>query len=111
MAECHLNIRSQRGSRSCSVRVPEYPQKCPELIPTNSDIKSPIIIPIPGTKKEKYLDENINSVHVKLSDADVDDDEMDAEHPVVGSRVREALSRFLDAGQVVMLQGFLPKIA
>lgn len=31
--------------------------------------KSPIIIPIPGTKKEKYLDENINSVHVKLSDA------------------------------------------
>ena len=33
--------------------------------------KSPIIIPIPGTKKEKYLEENIKAGHVKLSDAEV----------------------------------------
>ncbi|SNX87277.1 probable Aldo-keto reductase yakc [NADP+] [Melanopsichium pennsylvanicum] len=35
--------------------------------------KSPIIIPIPGTKKEKYLEENIKAANVKLNDKEIDE--------------------------------------
>ena len=48
----------------------------------------------------RWIVDGVAHRKAELSDADVDDDEMDAEHPVVGSRLMEALSCFLDAGQV-----------
>ena len=35
--------------------------------------KSPIIIPIPGTKKEKYLEENSKAAHIQLSPEEIDE--------------------------------------
>ena len=50
------------------------------------------IVPIPGTKQEKYLLENIKAVDIKLSASDLASiDEAFQKHPVKGSRYPEEL--------------------
>jgi len=52
------------------------------------------IIPIPGTKKVKYLEDNVGSVEVVLSDADFA--ELSSIMPPQGSRYAESMMQFLN---------------
>jgi aryl-alcohol dehydrogenase-like predicted oxidoreductase len=52
------------------------------------------IIPIPGTKRRKYLEENVGAVNLTLSAADLNDIEaLLARFPNVGSRYPEAMAK------------------
>ncbi|ULT24214.1 hypothetical protein KUH03_35150 [Sphingobacterium sp. E70] len=45
------------------------------------------IIPIPGTKKRKYLEENVGAIEVQLSDSDLNAiEEILRKYPNVGAR-------------------------
>ena len=56
------------------------------------------IIPIPGTKKLKYLDENIDSMHVKLTSEEVAEIRQAVEGAEVhGPRYPEMMARSLFA--------------
>jgi aryl-alcohol dehydrogenase-like predicted oxidoreductase len=55
------------------------------------------IIPIPGTKRRKYLLENAGAVDVRLSDRDFEDiDSLHTKYPNVGDRYNESNYRFTD---------------
>jgi len=55
------------------------------------------IIPIPGTKRRKYLEENAGSVDVNLSDTDFKNiDELLAKYPNTGERYSEAQKKQVD---------------
>jgi len=55
------------------------------------------IIPIPGTKRRKYLEENAGSVDVDLSDTDFKNiDELLAKYPNTGERYSEAQKQQVD---------------
>lgn len=55
------------------------------------------IIPIPGTKKRKYLDENAGSVDVKLSGQNLEDIEaLLKRYPHTGARYNERFQQFVD---------------
>jgi aryl-alcohol dehydrogenase-like predicted oxidoreductase len=55
------------------------------------------IIPIPGVKRRKYLDENIDSVNVELTASDLKKiDEMARPDTVHGARYGESMMRLLD---------------
>jgi aryl-alcohol dehydrogenase-like predicted oxidoreductase len=55
------------------------------------------IIPIPGVKRRKYLDENIDSVNVELTASDLKKiDEMANPDTVHGARYGESMMRLLD---------------
>ncbi|MCO5585420.1 hypothetical protein L7F22_039353 [Adiantum nelumboides] len=58
--------------------------------------KSPLIIPIPGTKKSKYLKENIDAANVQLSKEDIKEiDGVINSFKVSGSRYPEAMAKVL----------------
>jgi aryl-alcohol dehydrogenase-like predicted oxidoreductase len=55
------------------------------------------IVPIPGTKRRKYLEENLGAVRVELSTADLE--RIDAAFPhdaAVGQRYRKLAMRAID---------------
>ncbi|MFD2573007.1 aldo/keto reductase [Spirosoma soli] len=55
------------------------------------------IIPIPGTKKRKYLEENAGAVDVSLSDADLSAiDELVARYPNTGERYSEGAMKLVN---------------
>lgn len=55
------------------------------------------IIPIPGTKKRKYLKDNAGSVEIKLSSQDLDDiDDVIQQFPNTGERYNEANWKMVD---------------
>jgi aryl-alcohol dehydrogenase-like predicted oxidoreductase len=55
------------------------------------------IIPIPGTKRRKYLQDNAGAVEISLEAADFQDiEDLLAEYPNVGDRYNEANNRFVD---------------
>ncbi|HEX8020173.1 aldo/keto reductase, partial [Mucilaginibacter sp.] len=55
------------------------------------------IIPIPGTKRRKYLLDNAGSVDVELTAADLQDIEtVLAKYPNTGDRYNEANYKFVD---------------
>jgi aryl-alcohol dehydrogenase-like predicted oxidoreductase len=55
------------------------------------------IIPIPGFKRRKYLDENIESVNVELNSSDLKRiNEMAHPDTVHGARYGESMMRLLD---------------
>jgi aryl-alcohol dehydrogenase-like predicted oxidoreductase len=57
------------------------------------------IIPIPGTKKRKYLEENAGSVDLSLSQDDLDEIEaLLKKYPDTGERYSEGQKKFLDKG-------------
>jgi aryl-alcohol dehydrogenase-like predicted oxidoreductase len=59
--------------------------------------QGPHIIPIPGTKRRKYLQDNAGSVDVTLTPADFQAIEaLLAKYPNVGDRYNEANNRFTD---------------
>ena len=54
-------------------------------------------IPIPGTKRRKYLQDNAGAVDISLTPADFQDiEDLLAEYPNVGDRYNEANNRFVD---------------
>lgn len=58
------------------------------------------IIPIPGTKKRKYLQENAASVDVQLSPQHLQDiDDLLLKYPDTGARYGENYQRFVDSGK------------
>lgn len=59
--------------------------------------QGPHVIPIPGTKRRKYLQDNAGAVDVQLEPADFQDIEtLLAKYPNVGDRYNEANKRFVD---------------
>lgn len=59
--------------------------------------QKPWIVPIPGTKAEGRLQENMSAAYVELSDGDCTElDRIMAEHPVSGARYSEATERMTD---------------
>ncbi len=59
--------------------------------------QGPHIIPIPGTKRRKYLQDNAGAVDVQLQPADFQDIEaLLAKYPNIGDRYNEANKRFVD---------------
>lgn len=52
------------------------------------------IVPIPGTKRRKYLEENLHAANVTLSDKDIQ--EMDTVPQVSGARYNEQLMKYID---------------
>jgi aryl-alcohol dehydrogenase-like predicted oxidoreductase len=55
------------------------------------------IIPIPGTKKQKYLEENAAAVDITLSDADIQDiEDILEKHPDTGQRYSEGAMRLVN---------------
>lgn len=55
------------------------------------------IIPIPGTKRRKYLQDNAGAVDISLEPVDFQDiEDLLAEYPNVGDRYNEANNRFVD---------------
>jgi aryl-alcohol dehydrogenase-like predicted oxidoreductase len=59
--------------------------------------QGPHIIPIPGTKRRKYLQDNAGSVDVTLTAADGEQiDALLAKYPNVGDRYNESNNRFVD---------------
>jgi len=58
------------------------------------------IIPIPGTKKRKYLEENAGSVDIQLSEETMNDIEgLLKKFPDIGERYNPASQRFVDKNQ------------
>ena len=59
--------------------------------------QKPFIVPIPGTKTENRLQENMSAAYVELSDADYSKlDEILKEHTVIGARYSEATESMTD---------------
>lgn len=59
--------------------------------------QKPFIVPIPGTKTEERLQENMSAAYVELSDADYKKlDEILKEHTVIGARYSEATESMTD---------------
>ncbi len=59
--------------------------------------QKPFIVPIPGTKTEKRLQENMSAAYVVLRDADYEElDRILAQHTVIGARYSEAMERMTD---------------
>lgn len=55
------------------------------------------IIPIPGTKKIKYLEENANAIDIKLSDSDVNDiDNLIKKYPDIGPRYNASTQKLVN---------------
>ena len=55
------------------------------------------IIPIPGTKRRKYLEDNAGAVDVNLADEDIKSiEEVLAKYPHTGARYNEANNKFVD---------------
>jgi len=55
------------------------------------------IIPIPGTKKRKYLEENAKAVDINLSESEVEEIEaLVAKYPDVGQRYSEGSMRLVN---------------
>ena len=55
------------------------------------------IVPIPGTKQRKYLEENVRAIEVELSDADLAElDEVAPRGVAAGERYNEASMRTID---------------
>ncbi|MBX3259474.1 MAG: aldo/keto reductase [Labilithrix sp.] len=60
--------------------------------------QKPFIVPIPGTKRRKYLDENLGALDVRLTDADRDAIEQAFPRgAAAGTRYAEAMMKFVDA--------------
>lgn len=56
--------------------------------------QKPWIVPIPGTRKQERLDENLGSVHVKLTTDDLHEiDEISKKITIMGDRYPEALEK------------------
>ena len=56
------------------------------------------IVPIPGTKQRKYLEENVRSIEVELTAGDLEElDEVAPKGVAVGARYNEASMRTIDA--------------
>jgi aryl-alcohol dehydrogenase-like predicted oxidoreductase len=61
--------------------------------------KGPDIVPIPGTKRRRYLEENVSAAETRLSEHDVADLELAfAPDAGVGARYPEEMARLLDKG-------------
>jgi aryl-alcohol dehydrogenase-like predicted oxidoreductase len=59
--------------------------------------QGPHIIPIPGTKRRKYLQDNAGAVDVQLTTDDLKQiDDLIAAYPNIGDRYNEANKRFVD---------------
>jgi aryl-alcohol dehydrogenase-like predicted oxidoreductase len=59
--------------------------------------QGPHIIPIPGTKRRKYLQENAGAVDISLQPADFQDiNNLLTQYPNVGDRYNESNKRFVD---------------
>ena len=59
--------------------------------------QKPFIVPIPGTKSETRLQENMSAAYVELTDADYKKlDEILEEHTVIGARYSEATESMTD---------------
>jgi aryl-alcohol dehydrogenase-like predicted oxidoreductase len=59
--------------------------------------QKPWIVPIPGTKSEKRLQENMDAAYVNLSDSDYAElDRILATHPIIGARYSEATESMTD---------------
>ena len=59
--------------------------------------QKPFIVPIPGTKTETRLQENMSAAYVKLSDADYNKlDEILKEHTVIGARYSQGTESMTD---------------
>ena len=57
--------------------------------------KSPLILPIPGTKKEKYLEENNKAAHVQLSPHEIEEiDNLINSFKVTGTRYAAEMMQF-----------------
>src|SRR5215467_12220541 len=56
--------------------------------------KGPDIVPIPGTKRRSYLEENVGAASVSLNAADMAT--LDAAMPIAGPRYNERLMAFID---------------
>lgn len=57
--------------------------------------KSPLILPIPGTKKEKYLEENNKAAHVQLSPQEIEEiDNLINSFKVTGTRYAAEMMQF-----------------
>jgi aryl-alcohol dehydrogenase-like predicted oxidoreductase len=55
------------------------------------------IVPIPGTKRRKYLQENVGAVEVRLTDEDLERiDEIAPKDAFAGSRYPEAMMKLLN---------------
>jgi aryl-alcohol dehydrogenase-like predicted oxidoreductase len=54
---------------------------------------SPDIVPIPGTKRVKYLEENAAAADLELTQSEIET--LTAIQPPVGSRYPEAMAGFL----------------
>lgn len=58
------------------------------------------IIPIPGTKRRKYLEQNVGAVDVELTTADLQTlDSLLAQYPNTGNRYNEALMKMVDKSE------------
>jgi aryl-alcohol dehydrogenase-like predicted oxidoreductase len=58
------------------------------------------IVPIPGTKRQKYVEENVGATSVELTAADVS--ELEAMFPpdaAAGPRYNEQMARLIDTGR------------
>ena len=61
--------------------------------------KGPDIIPIPGTKRRSYLEENVAATELELTAADVADlDALFAPGAISGERYPESMLRLVDKG-------------
>ena len=59
--------------------------------------QKPFIVPIPGTKTEERLQENMSAAYVELTDADFERlDTILKENTVIGARYPEATERMTD---------------
>jgi aryl-alcohol dehydrogenase-like predicted oxidoreductase len=59
--------------------------------------QQPWIVPIPGTRREERLQENLGAVDVQLDDRDLAElDSASREVKVVGDRYPEAMQRLID---------------
>ncbi|UPK67374.1 aldo/keto reductase [Chitinophaga filiformis] len=55
------------------------------------------IIPIPGTKRRRYLEENAGAVNITLSDADKQEiEDLLKKYPNVGERYNESMNKLVD---------------
>jgi len=55
------------------------------------------IIPIPGTKRRKYIEENAAAVDIELSKTDIDEiEEIVSRHPNIGNRYSEGSLRLVN---------------
>ena len=62
--------------------------------------RGPDIVPIPGTKRQKYVEENTAAASIDLTQADLSELEaMFAPNAVAGDRYNESMARLIDTGR------------